>query len=343
MIDRIKVTLIPGDGIGPEITEATKRVLQAVGTPFQWDECYAGEKAFNSYGAALPGDTVRSINERKLVLKGPLATPSGGGYRSATVQLREKFDLFANVRPAVTLFPGRFDFVDIILVRENVQGLYAADEIWIAQPDDPHAVAVSTAYNTKSNLKRLLRFTAEMAIKNGRSTVTVVHKANILKKLTGIFLEAMEEVRGDYPTLQFNDMIVDACAMKLVTQPEKFDVIVTTNLFGDILSDLISGLVGGLGVTPGGNIGEEVAMFEAVHGTAPDIAGKYIANPTAMIMASCLLLDHVGLNKSAEAIRHSVATTIRLGEGTGDVKGKNDTLGFAALVADRAAAIFADF
>ncbi len=329
------VTLIPGDGIGPEITEATKFVLDAVGAPFVWQERYAGEKAFNSYGDPLPGDTIRSVQATGLVLKGPLATPSGGGYRSATVQMREKFDLYANVRPALTLFPGRFAGVDLILVRENVQGLYAAKEAWIPMPGDEHAVAVSTAYNTKENLKRLLHFTAKMAIAKNRKRITVVHKANILKMLTGIFLEALADVRDDYPQLVFDDMIVDACAMKLVTQPDRFDVIVTTKLFGDILSDLAAGLVGGLGVTPGANIGENCAMFEAVHGTAPDIAGKGLANPTAMMMASTMLLEHVGLADMAEKIKAAIAKTIRVGDGTRDVEGESSTMGFAEAVAER--------
>lgn len=335
MVEKIDVTLIPGDGIGPEITFATKLVLEAVDAPFVWEECYAGDQAFRSYGNPLPGDTIRSIEATGLVLKGPLATPSGGGYRSATVQLRDKFELFANVRPAVTMFPGRFSDVDIILVRENIQGLYAAQEMWISENGDEHAVAVATAFNSKANLKRLLHFTANMAKSKGRRRITVVHKANILKKLTGVFLEALEEVRGDYPELVFDDMIVDACAMKLVTKPTGFDVIVTTNLFGDILSDLISGLVGGLGVTAGGNIGGRCAMFEAVHGTAPDIAGKGIANPTAMIMAATMLLEHVGLSEKALRIREALGSTIRLGLGTRDVEGDNDTMSYANAVVKR--------
>lgn len=329
------VTLIPGDGIGPEITEATKQVLAVANAPFIWEERYAGEKAFRSYGDPLPQDTVKSIEKTGLVLKGPLGTPSAGGYRSATVQMREKFDLYANVRPAKTMFNGRFSAVDLILVRENVQGLYAAQEMWIQENADAHAVAVATAFNSKSNLKRLLHFTAQLAIRKGRKRITVVHKANILKKLTGIFLEALEEVRELYPALDFDDMIVDACAMKLVTKPEHFDIIITTNLFGDILSDLTSGLVGGLGVTAGANMGDGAAMFEAVHGTAPDITGKGIANPTAMIMASTMLLDHVGCEQMAENIRQAVAKTIQVGEGTADVGGDNGTFGFTEAVVKR--------
>lgn len=329
------VTLIPGDGIGPEITAATKKVLSALEAPIVWQERYAGEQAFRSYGQPLPKETLDSIAATRYALKGPLSTPSGGGYRSATVQMREKFKLFANVRPAKTIFPGRFENVDILLVRENIQGLYAAKEMWVPEGDDEHAVAVATAFNSKSNLKRLIRFTANFALEKGRKRITVVHKANILKMLSGIFLEALEEVREEFPTLTFDDMIVDACAMKLVTRPEAFDVLVTTNLFGDILSDLVAGLVGGLGVTAGANVGEDVFLFEAVHGSAPDIAGKGIANPSAMMMAAAMLLEEIGSAKMAERLRTAISETITAGEGTGDVGGQNNTEGFTNALIKR--------
>lgn len=331
---KVSVTLIPGDGIGPEITAATKKVLAALDAPIHWEERYAGEQALRSYGDPLPNETLKSIAKTRYALKGPLSTPSGGGYRSATVQMREKFGLFANVRPAKTMFPGKFGNVDIILVRENIQGLYAAKEMWVPEGNDEHAVAVATAYNSKSNLKRLLRFTADLAIKHGRQRITVVHKANILKILTGVFLEVLADVRPEYPDLVFDDMIVDACAMKLVTRPDAFDVIITTNLFGDVLSDLIAGLVGGLGVTAGANMGADTYLFEAVHGSAPDIAGKGIANPSAMMMAAAMLLDQIGSPELAGRLRSAISETITAGEGTRDVGGKNTTDGFtAALIA----------
>jgi isocitrate dehydrogenase (NAD+) len=334
-VKKVAVTLIPGDGIGPEITAATKKALAALGAPIVWEERYAGEQAFRSYGDPLPKETLDSIASTRYALKGPLSTPSGGGYRSATVQMREKFKLFGNVRPAKTLFPGRFENVDIILVRENLQGLYAAKEMWISDGVDEHATAVATAFNNKGNLKRLIRFTANMAIEKGRQRVTVVHKANILKMLSGIFLEALEEVRGEFPTLVFDDMIVDACAMKLVMRPEAFDVIVTTNLFGDILSDLIAGLVGGLGVTAGANMGKDVFLFEAVHGSAPDIAGKGIANPSAMMMAAAMLLGQIGSPELAERLRFAISDTISAGQGTADVYGRNNTEGFTNALIER--------
>jgi len=220
-------------------------------------------------------------------------------------------------------------------VRENIQGLYAAKEMWVPEGDDEHAVAVATAFNSKTNLKRLIRFTANFALEKGRKRITVVHKANILKMLSGIFLEALEEVREEFPTLTFDDMIVDACAMKLVTRPEAFDVLVTTNLFGDILSDLVAGLVGGLGVTAGANVGEDVFLFEAVHGSAPDIAGKGIANPSAMMMAAAMLLEEIGSAKMAERLRTAISETITAGEGTGDVGGQNNTEGFTNALIKR--------
>ncbi len=331
------VTLIPGEGIGPEITAAVKTVFAALGSPFNWIEQEAGEKSFEKYGVPLPPETVASIRKTGLALKGPLATPLGKGYRSATVQMREEFDMFANVRPAKTLIPGRFENVDIILVRENIQGLYAATETWIAQNGDPHAVAVATAYNTKENIVRLIRFTADEALKLGRKRITLVHKANVLKKLSGITLEALEAIKSEpaYAALKFDDMIVDACAMKLAMRPEDFDVIVTTNLFGDILSDLIAGVVGGLGLVPGANIGGDYALFEGVHGTAPDKAGQGIANPSALLMASAMMLDYVGMGDDASRIRRAIVETILAGEGTGDVGGPNNTEAFVEALITR--------
>jgi len=242
-------------------------------------------------GDPLPGALLDSVRRTRLALKGPLTTPVGGGFRSINVRLREEFNLYANLRPAHTLIPGgRFEDIDLILVRENLEGLYVAFEHYIPVGDDPHAVAISSGVNTREGCRRIARFAFEHAVKLGRKNVTIVHKANVLKALTGVFLEAAREVATDYEgRITCDDRIVDACAMQLVLNPWQFDVIVTTNLFGDILSDLIAGLVGGLGAAPGANIGEKAAIFEAVHGSAPDIAGKGVANPTALLLAAGLM------------------------------------------------------
>jgi Isocitrate/isopropylmalate dehydrogenase len=334
MTKKIEAALIPGDGIGPEITKATLTVLDALGAPFEWTECSAGMTAFEATGNPLPEETVAVIGRTRLALKGPLATPPGGGYRSATVQMRERFKLFANVRPGKTIIPGRYDGVDILLVRENLEGLYVGREHYIEVGGDPHGVGVGIGINTKEGMKRCLRYTFDLAVSLGRKRVTVVHKANVLKVLTGVFLEAAKELAPEYEgRLQVDDMIVDACAMNLVLRPERFDVIVTTNLFGDILSDLVAGLVGGLGLVPGANIGADVAIFEAVHGTAPDIAGKGIANPTALLMASAMMLDHVGEAEKADRLRAAISKTLLLGQRTGDLGGTLDTMQYAEALA----------
>jgi isocitrate dehydrogenase (NAD+) len=329
----IPATLITGDGIGPEIAEATLAILHAVGAPFAWDVQEAGMSAFERTGDSLPAATLDSIRRTRLALKGPLGTPSGGGFRSATVRLREEFKLYANVRPAKTVIPGRFEDVDIFLVRENLEGMYAAKEFYMEVDGDPHAIGMATAYNTKKGISRSLRYAFKAAAEMGRKRVTIVHKANILKILSGIYLETAREVAKEYEgRLVVDDMIVDACAMNLVQRPERFDVIVTTNLFGDVLSDLIAGLVGGLGLVPGANIGDDAAIFEAVHGTAPDIAGKGIANPTALILASAMMLDHVGEQATATRIRNAVETTLLAGERTGDLGGSLGTAAFTDMV-----------
>ncbi len=274
--NRIQATLIPGDGIGPEISEAVVSVLDALGTPFEWDTQQGGLAGIEAGGDPLPPALLDSIRRTRLALKGPLTTPVGGGFRSVNVRLREEFHLYANLRPAHTLIPGgRFENIDLVLIRENLEGLYVAFEHYIPLGDDPHAVAISSGVNTKEGSRRIIRFAFEHAVRLGRKKVTVVHKANVLKALTGVFLEVAREVAKEYEgRVAWDDRIVDACAMQLVLNPWQFDVIVTTNLFGDILSDLIAGLVGGLGAAPGANIGEKAAIFEAVHGSAPDIAGK---------------------------------------------------------------------
>ena len=323
-----EVTLIPGDGIGPAITEATVRLLAAAGAEIKWDQQIAGMAAVKALGDPLPELTLESIRRTKLALKGPLETPVGKGFRSINVALRKEFDLYANLRPAKTVLTGgRFENVDLVIVRENTEGLYVGIENYVKIGGDPHAVAQSVAVVSRAGAERIIRYAFEYAISHGRKRVTIVHKANILKYSQGLFLEVGRAVAAEYADrIASDDKIVDACAMELVMRPDRFDVIVTTNLFGDILSDLTSGLVGGLGLTPGANIGYDVGIFEAVHGTAPDIAGKGIANPTAVMLAGCQLLDHMGEKPRADRIRAAIEVTLREGKTvTGDVGGKANT------------------
>ena len=308
------VTLIPGDGIGPAITEATLRILDKAGADITWDRQVAGLAGVERHRDPMPDQTLDSIQRTRLALKGPLETPVGEGYRSVNVALRKTFDLYANVRPSRTIVPGgRFDGIDLVLIRENTEGLYSGVEHYIRIGDDPKAAAESVAIVTRSGSERVIRYAFEYAVAHGRKKVTVVHKANILKFTSGLFLEVGRQVAADYERrgIEFDERIVDAMAMNLVIRPEAFDVIVTTNLFGDILSDQISGLVGGLGLAPGGNIGTSAAIFEAVHGTAPDIAGKGIANPSALVLAACMMLDHIGDHQRASRIRAALEGTIR--------------------------------
>lgn len=331
-------TLIRGDGIGPEITEATLLVLDAAGASFDWDEQIGGVTALELEGNPLPDGTVESIRHTRLALKGPLTTPIGTGFRSVNVALRKEFALFANVRPVKSIVPGqRYDDVDLVLVRENTEGLYVGFETTIAVGDDRKAVAQSTAIVTRIGCERAVRFAFEYAIANGRKQVTICHKANILRAVSGLFLEVGREVAEEYKgKVDVNDVIIDACAMKLVLDPSQFDVIVTTNMFGDILSDLMAGLIGGLGLAPGANIGEDVALFEAVHGSAPDIAGEGIANPAALMLAACMMLDHVDEQEKAGRIREALEETIREGtHTTRDVGGNASTLEFADAVSRR--------
>lgn len=323
-----EVTLIPGDGIGPAIVDATVRLLEAAGAALVWDRQLAGMAAVKERGDPLPEATLESIRRTKLALKGPLETPVGKGFRSINVALRKEFDLYANLRPAKTVLTGgRFDNVDVVLVRENTEGLYVGIENYVKVGDDPHAVAQSVAVVSRTGAERIIRYAFEYAVRNDRRKVTIVHKANILKYSQGLFLETGRKVAAEYAgRVESDDRIVDACAMELVMRPERFDVIVTTNLFGDILSDLTSGLVGGLGLTPGANIGYTCGIFEAVHGTAPDIAGKGIANPTAVMLAACQLLDHIDEQPRANRIRAAIEATLRERQTvTGDVGGTATT------------------
>jgi len=331
----VPATLIPGDGIGPEIVQATVDVLDALGAPFAWDRQQAGMTAMEAHGDPLPQATLDSIRRTRLVLKGPLTTPVGTGYRSVNVALRKEFVLFANVRPAHTLVPGgRFEDVDLVLIRENLEGLYVGVEHYVPVGDDPRAVAEASGIITRHGCRRIAEFAFDWAERNGRGKITIVHKANILKALTGLFLEVCQEVGERYAgRVEVDERIVDNCAMQLVMNPQQFDVILTTNMFGDILSDEIAGLVGGLGLAPGANIGRDAAMFEAVHGSAPDIAGRGIANPTALMLAAAMMLDHTGHGAAAVRLRAALAAVLETpARRTPDLGGPADTRGFAAAV-----------
>jgi isocitrate dehydrogenase (NAD+) len=339
MPQSIPATLIPGDGIGPEIVDAAVAVLDALGAPFQWDRQIAGLEGVKTAGDPLPPKTIDSIRRTRLALKGPLETPSGGGYRSSNVRLREEFKLYANLRPARTLIPGgRFDKIDLVVVRENLEGLYVGHEYYIQIDDDPHAVAMASGVNTRQGSRRLLEFAFEHAVATGRKKVAIVHKANIMKVLTGIFLEAGQDLyeRKYKGRFALETVIIDACAMKLVLNPWQFDVLVTTNLFGDILSDLVAGLVGGLGMTPGANIGTDAAIFEAVHGSAPDIAGKGVGNPTALLLAAAMMLDHCRLPHLAARLREGLDRTLNIDKArTGDLGGSAGTAEFTRALIER--------
>jgi isocitrate dehydrogenase (NAD+) len=328
-----RVTLIRGDGIGIEIMDAVIDVVEATGAKIEWDEQLAGTLAIERFGAPLPPQTLDAIRTSQVALKGPLATPIGGGYKSVNVTLRQELDLFANVRPAKNM-PGvktRFENVDLVVVRENTQGLYTGIEHYI-DPKKDAAQAISFISRYASD--RVIRFAFEFARANKRKKVTLVHKANILKLTTGLFLQVGKELSREYPDIQFEDRIVDAMAMALVMRPEQFEVVVTTNLFGDILSDLTAGLVGGLGLAPSGNYGDGgVAIFEAIHGTAPDIAGKGIANPTACMLSAAMMLRHLGYGGEGDALATGVRRIIAEGKHTTpDLGGASKTTEFGKAV-----------
>ncbi|MGI9075777.1 MAG: isocitrate/isopropylmalate dehydrogenase family protein [Gemmatimonadaceae bacterium] len=334
-----RVTLIPGDGIGPSIAEATVRILAAAGAPIEWDRQVAGMAGVSRWHDPMPDCTIDSIRQTRLALKGPLETPVGEGYRSVNVALRKTFDLYANLRPTRTITPGRYDNIDIVLIRENTEGLYIGIEHYVKIADDPKAAAESLAVITRYGSERIMRYAFEYAIAHGRRKVTLAHKANILKYSQGLFLESGKHIAQEYSgRIEFEDRIVDAIAMHLVLKPEQFDVIVTTNMFGDILSDLIAGLVGGLGLAPGGNIGTTAAIFEAVHGTAPDIMGKGVANPGALILAACMMLEHMGDHERGQRIRTALEETIREGRTvTRDLGGSATTDQFTDAIISRIA------
>lgn len=327
--------MISGDGIGPEIMAATLHVLEALDCGLQFEFVEAGLGALEKHGDLLPAATLESIRRNGVALKGPLTTPVGKGFRSINVTLRERFDLYANVRPVVSI-PGtraRYENVDIITVRENTEGAYLAADSRIS---DDGARAESKMVITRKGSERVTRYAFELARSAGRKKVTLVHKANILKTVSGMFLDVAREIAAQYPDIQCEEMIVDATCMKLVMDPEQFDVIVTTNLFGDIISDLCAGLVGGLGLAPGANIGQEEAIFEAVHGSAPDIAGRGIANPCALLLAAAQMLDHLDQQERAQRLRAAIAATIAAADRTTpDLGGSGSTHAFADAIIER--------
>jgi isocitrate dehydrogenase (NAD+) len=319
MSHRHPVVLIPGDGIGPEIAEATLEVVAAAGVSIDWNTRLAGVAALEAYGTPIPPETLDAIRQTKVALKGPLTTPVGGGFRSVNVAIRQEFDLYANVRPAIAWegLPTHWPGTNLVVMRENTEGLYAGLEHYVGR-DKRAAEAIVIV--TKDAVDRICRFAFEYARAHGRKKVTAVHKANILKFTSGMFLDSARKTALDYPDIAFDDRIIDNMCLQLVRDPRQFDVVVTTNLFGDILSDLAAGLTGGLGVAPSANVGEEVAVFEAVHGSAPDIAGKGLANPSSLILSACLMLDHLGETAAAARIRKALGDTFRAGRHlTGDL------------------------
>ena len=329
------VTVIPGDGIGPEVTDATLSVLRASGADLEYDMQVAGMEALERVNTPLPDATLDSIRRNGLSLKGPLTTPMDLGFRSINVALRKEFDLYANVRPVRTIVPGgRYEDIDLVLIRENTEGLYVGVEHYIGLEGDPRAAAESVMIVTRFGAERIVRYAFEYARANGRKRVTLAHKANILKYTQGLFLDVGREMAPEYPDIAWEDRIIDATAMALVLEPRQFDVLVMENMFGDILSDLMAGLVGGLGFAPAGNIGEDTAVFEAVHGSAPDIAEQGIANPTGLLLSACLLLEHVGQPDVAARIRAALDHVVRAGEvRTRDMGGQASTVEFSdALV-----------
>lgn len=327
------ITIIRGDGIGPEIMDATLHVLDAMQLGLQYEEADAGLMALEKHGELLPRATMDSIRRTKIALKSPLTTPVGGGFSSINVELRRQFDLYANVRPA-TSFPNtrsRFDSgVNLITIRENTEGSYISEGQEVSADGE---TAVSITRITRKGSDRIVRYAFDLARKIGRKKVTIVHKANILKSTSGLFLKVAREVAAEYPDIEANEMIVDNTCMQLVMRPEQFDIIVTTNLFGDIISDLCAGLVGGLGLAPGANIGKDVAIFEAVHGSAPDIAGKGLANPCALLLAAAQMLDHLAMPEQAERLRKAIVATLEAKDGvTPDLGGTGTTMGFAQAI-----------
>jgi isocitrate dehydrogenase (NAD+) len=324
------VSLIPGDGIGPEVSDATRRILAEAGVEIEWHELEAGAATIEQYGTQLPDYVLDCIRKDRVALKGPLTTPIGTGFASANVSLRKKLDLYACLRPARTL-PGvqtPFGNIDLVVVRENTEGLYSGIEHEVVP-----GVVESLKVTTERACRRISEWAFDYARQMKRTRITSVHKANIMKMTDGLFLRCAREVSDRYPDVQYNEMIVDATCMWLVRDPQRFDVLLCENLYGDIVSDLTAGLVGGLGVVPGANIGDSVALFEAVHGSAPDIAGLGLANPVAMTLSGCLMLDHIGEREAAERIRSAINAVMEKGEHiTRDLGGTAGTQEFTDAV-----------
>jgi isocitrate dehydrogenase (NAD+) len=333
-----RVTLIPGDGIGPELAEATTRVLDATGIAFEWESVVAGEAAIEEYGTPLPEHVLESVRRNHIALKGPITTPVGGGFRSVNVALRQALDLYANLRPARSMkgLDLRYDDVDLIIVRENTEDLYAGIEHMVGRD-----AAESIKIITRAASERIARYAFEYAVANGRRKVTAVHKANIMKLSDGLFLESCRTIAAEYDgRIEFEDRIVDNMCMQLVQKPELYDVLLLPNLYGDIVSDLAAGLVGGLGVAPGANIGLDGAVFEPVHGSAPKYAGLDKANPTAMILSGALMLRHLGYPDQATDLEGAVRAIIAEGrQTTYDLGGSTGTAAFADAVIDRLGAV----
>ena len=327
------VTLIPGDGSGPDVTRAARIVIDGADAGIEWDVVEAGEAVIEQYGTPLPAHVLESIRRNRVALKGPLTTPVGRGFRSVNVALRKELDLYANVRPARNL-PGvksRYDGVDILVVRENTEDLYAGIEHMVGK-DAAESIKIITRFGST----RIARFAFELARREGRCKMTAVHKANIMKCTDGLFLEAAREVAREYPEIAFEDRIVDACCMKLVQSPEEFDVLVLPNLYGDIVSDLCAGLIGGLGVAPGANIGDQCALFEPVHGSAPKYTGMDKINPLATILSGVLMLKHLGENAAADRITKAVNAVLTEGRClTYDLGGTARASEMAAAIAEK--------
>lgn len=325
-----KITLIPGDGIGPEVTAAARKIIDASGVGVSWEICNAGSAVWEATGSLVPEEVYTSLEKNRVALKGPITTPVGKGFRSINVMLRNKYDLYVNLRPVMSI-PGiqtPFNEIDIVIFRENTEDLYTGAEREI-EPGRVEAIKTITEFASE----RIARSAFLYAAKNGRKKVTVVHKANILKMSDGLFLETARRVSEDYPDIELEDIIIDNMCMQLVTKPEKYDVILTMNLYGDILSDLCAGLVGGLGFVPGANIGDDMAIFEAVHGSAPDIAGKGAANPTALILSGAMMLDYLGEKQAADRLRSAVLKTIEAGRSlTADMGGNATTEEYTAAI-----------
>lgn len=329
----VKVTVIPGDGIGPEISTSVMSIIDAAGADIEWEIVCAGEKEFEETGELIPDDVFKSLEKNKVGIKGPMTTPIGSGFRSANVALREKYNLYANVRPGKSIGKVKsvYDDIDLVTFRENTEGLYGGVEKKISD-DEMHSIKITT----RDASEKIIRKAFDYAVLHNRESITVVTKANIMKLSDGLFLDIAREISADYPEVIFNERLVDNMATQLVMNPHQFDVLVTPNLYGDILTDLIAGLVGGMGLVPGANIGDEMAIFEPVHGTAPDIAGKNFANPTALLQSGCMMLEHIGQKDVADKIQKALDAVLR------DEKNFTRDLGGTAGTSDITEAIIAE-